>query len=219
MSVLSKCGRADFLLWGNSLPMETRWNVSGPNWCGNTLNSDNTHTQTQTHLFTHTCFHFIRVQAGWVCYQRSSGLVCRVLMADLCSVWRERCLIIALIICSVCQMTTTNCCDHEGCQQRHVECDLLLLFGNSWMAKQNRNLSWSEAEKQQRNRMVSANTLSVFGKLATTKRLRNAKMPLYSVFLHCSFSNCIQLSHAVAEPHVSAWGCNCHSSYAACILL
>lgn len=53
MSVLSKCGRADFLLWGNSLPMETRWNVSGPNWCGNTLNSDNTHTNTDTLIYTH----------------------------------------------------------------------------------------------------------------------------------------------------------------------
>lgn len=144
MSVLSKCGRADFLLWGNSLPMETRWNVSGPNWCGNTLNSDNTHTNTDTLIYTH--LFSLHQGSGWVCYQRSSGLVCRVLMADLCSVWRERCLIIALIICSACQMTTTNCCDHEGCQQRHVECDLLILFGNSWMAKQNRNLSYRKVK-------------------------------------------------------------------------
>lgn len=88
MSVLSKCGRADFLLWGNSLPMETRWNVSGPNWCGNTLNSDNTHTNTDTLIYTH--LFSLHQGSGWVCYQRSSGLVCRVLMADLCSVWRER---------------------------------------------------------------------------------------------------------------------------------
>lgn len=57
MSVLSKCGRADFLLWGNSLPMETRWNVSGPNWCGNTLNTHkHRHTYLHTLVFTSSGF-------------------------------------------------------------------------------------------------------------------------------------------------------------------